>query len=556
LTQELIRTRRSQYAGTARTSDPDTGADGCVVRPFEARYVVATSAPLGVLRRVGDLAARCATVDPPAIDATIVDGLRDVAELMRLDRVILWRTAIDDPTPVASHHWLKDGQQSLPELLELTSTSFITTKLQAGDAAWVTRVDELSSAVDRDAFLRSGLRSLAVVPVALCGSAPGVRGGLTVTSALTTPNWPAIIDELRLVSGVLSQALARQASLKALQGVREELQEFRAGPTAEVGQTRPTVKVLRTSRLIVSEGATVRRALAQVEQVAPTPSTVLLMGETGVGKEVFAQVIHELSARRQRQMVRVSCAAIPSALIESELFGRERGAYTGALSRQIGRFEAAHQSTLFLDEIGELAAEVQVKLLRVLQDRVIERLGSTQPIKVDVRIIAATNRNLEKAVEDKTFREDLFYRLNVFPIVVPPLRERVEDIPTLAWEFVTEFSKSLGKPIESISKESLHQLQMYSWPGNVRELRNVIERAVILANSPRLTVLIPQPTVTRQPFSSLTLRDLEIGHIRATLESTNWRIRGHLGAAERLGLKPTTLETRMVKLGLSRPKTN
>jgi formate hydrogenlyase transcriptional activator len=390
----------------------------------------------------------------------------------------------------------------------------------------------------------------------LCGSAPGVRGGLTVTSALTTPNWPAIIDELRLVSGVLSQALARQATLKALQCAREELQEFREGPTAEVGQTRPTVKVLRTSRLIVSEGATVRRALAQVEQVAPTPSTVLLMGETGVGKEVFAQVIHELSARRQRQMIRVSCAAIPSALIESELFGRERGAYTGALSRQVGRFEAAHQSTLFLDEIGELAAEVQVKLLRVLQDRVIERLGSTQPIKVDVRIIAATNRNLEKAVEDKAFREDLFYRLNVFPIVVPPLRERVEDIPTLAWEFVTEFSKSLGKPIESISKESLHQLQIYSWPGNVRELRNVIERAVILADSPRLTVLIPQPVVTRPPFSSLTLRDLEIGHIRATLESTNWRIRGHLGAAERLGLKPTTLETRMVKLGLSRPKTN
>ena len=515
---------------------------------------MATSAPLGVLRRVSDLAARCATVDPQGIDATIVEGLREVAELMHLDRVILWRTAIDDATPVASHHWMKDGQPSLGELLELTSTSFIATKLQAGDAVYVSRVDELSNALDRDVFLRSGLRSLAVVPVVLCASAPGVRGGLTVTSALSTPNWPAIMDELRLVSGVLSQVLARQASLKALECAREELQQFRAGPTAEVGQTRPTVKVLRTSRLIVSEGAAVRRALAQVEQVAPTPSTVLLMGETGVGKEVFAQAIHELSARRQRQMVRVSCAAIPSALIESELFGRERGAYTGALSRQIGRFEAAHQSTLFLDEIGELAAEVQVKLLRVLQDRVIERLGSTQPIKVDVRIIAATNRNLEKAVEDKSFREDLFYRLNVFPIVVPPLRERVEDIPALAWEFVTEFSKSLGKPIESISKESLRQLQLYSWPGNVRELRNVIERAVILADSPQLTVLIPQPAVTRQPFSSLTLRDLEIGHIRATLESTHWRIRGHMGAAERLGLKPTTLETRMVKLGLSRPK--
>jgi transcriptional regulator with GAF, ATPase, and Fis domain len=253
-------------------------------------------------------------------------------------------------------------------------------------------------------------------------------------------------------------------------------------------------------------------------------------------------------------MIRVSCAAIPSALIESELFGRERGAYTGALTRQIGRFETANQSTLFLDEIGELSVEVQVKLLRVLEERMIERLGSPQPIKVDVRIIAATNRNLEKAVEDKSFREDLFYRLNVFPIVVPPLRERVEDIPGLVWEFVNEFSKSLGKPIESISKESMRQLQLYPWPGNVRELRNVIERAVIIATGPRLTVAMPQPAVGRQPQASSTLKNLEIEHIRATLMSTNWRIRGPGGAAERLGLKPTTLETRMAKLGVTRPK--
>ena len=199
----------------------------------------------------------------------------------------------------------------------------------------------------------------------------------------------------------------------------------------------------RLSRLIVCEGPALRPALSQIDQVAQTPATVLLLGETGVGKDVFAQALHELSPRGHRQMIRVSCAAIPSALIESELFGRERGAFTGALTRQIGRFEAAHQSTLFLDEIGDLPAEVQVKLLRVLQERVIERLGSVQPIKVDVRIIAATNRNLEQAVRDKTFREDLFYRLNVFPIVVPPLRERVEDIPALAWEFVDEFSKTL-----------------------------------------------------------------------------------------------------------------
>ena len=242
---------------------------------------------------------------------------------------------------------------------------------------------------------------------------------------------------MRLAGGVFAGALARKASLLQLQAALDELRALRKTTADQAAQVRPTVKVLGSSRLVVSESPAVRQALAQVEQVAATPSTVLLLGETGVGKEVFAQAIHELSARHARPMIRVSCAAIPSALIESELFGRERGAYTGALSRQIGRFEAAHQSTLFLDEIGELSPEVQVKLLRVLQDKVIERLGSTQQIKVDVRIIAATNRNLEKAVEERVFREDLFYRLNVFPIEVPPLRERLEDIPALVWSSST-----------------------------------------------------------------------------------------------------------------------
>jgi transcriptional regulator with GAF, ATPase, and Fis domain len=247
----------------------------------------------------------------------------------------------------------------------------------------------------------------------------------------------------------------------------------------------------RRLRPIVSESAAVQRALVQVKRVAPTPSTVLLRGETGVGKEVFAQAIHELSGRCQREMVRVNCAAIPATLVESELFGHERGAFTGAFGRQVGRFEYANHSTLFLDEIGELPTEVQVKLLRVLEERVIERLGSTQSIKIDVRIIAATNRNLEHAVADHTFREDLFYRLNVFPIFIPPLRERIEDLVALAWQFVEEFSERMGKPIATISEASMRQLKTYAWPGNIRELRNVIERAVITANGPELIVPLP-----------------------------------------------------------------
>ena len=276
--------------------------------------------------------------------------------------------------------------------------------------------------------------------------------------------------------------------------------------------------MLRTSRPMVSESAAIQQVLAQIEQVAPTPATVLLLGETGTGKEVMAQAVHDLSPRHQRPMIRVSCAAIPTALIESELFGREKGAYTGALSRQIGRFEAANQSTLFLDEIGDLPMEVQVKLLRVLQERVIERLGSTQPVKVDVRIIAATNRNLEDAVRDKTFREDLFYRLNVFPIVVPPLRERVEDIPALVWSFIDEFSRSFGKTIESISKDSMRELQRYPWPGNVRELRNVIERAVIVATGRQLVVAAPRLGERPMPQTAMTLIELEVEHIRAVLD--------------------------------------
>ena len=296
----------------------------------------------------------------------------------------------------------------------------------------------------------------------------------------------------------------------------------------------------------------IRFVQEQVQQVAATDATVLLLGETGSGKEVIASKIHELSRRHSREMVRVNCAAIPATLIESELFGREKGAYTGAWTRQVGRFELADSSTIFLDEIGDLPLDVQVKLLRVLEDRLIERLGGSRAIKIDTRIIAATHRDLEKRIAADTFREDLYYRLNVFPIRVPPLRERVEDIPMLVWRFVEEFSKAFGKCIESIPQENIEQLQQYSWPGNVRELRNLVERAMIRSTCPRLTISLPEQTAasTRR---SVKLTDVEREHIKAVLDSTRWRIRGAGGAAERLGLKATTLETRMAKLGLQRP---
>lgn len=306
---------------------------------------------------------------------------------------------------------------------------------------------------------------------------------------------------------------------------------------------------------IVHRSRRMKEVLAKVEQVAATNATVLLCGETGTGKEIIASAIHEISARSHRPMVRVNCGAIPSALLESEMFGREKGAYTGALSRQIGRFELAHGSTIFLDEITEIPLEVQVKLLRVLQEKQFERLGDPKTITVDVRIIAATNRNFEAAVETGKFREDLYYRINVFPIEMPPLRERPEDIPLLVWSFVEEFSTSYGKKVESISEESMNALMEYSWPGNVRELRNAIERSMILMNSPQLSIDALKTGASFTTTELHTLRDVEIQHIRKILERTAWKIRGKNGAAEILGMKPTTLETRMSKLGITRPTT-
>ena len=277
--------------------------------------------------------------------------------------------------------------------------------------------------------------------------------------------------------------LARRHSDEALRRALADVERLSEQLRAEnVCLRREVESTLDTSR--VGQSAAIRSVEEQVQQVAETDATVLLLGETGSGKEVFASKIHELSRRRGRAMVRVNCAAIPATLIESELFGREKGAYTGALSRQVGRFELADGSTIFLDEIGDLPIDVQVKLLRVLEDKQFERLGSSKATKVDMRIIAATHRDLEKRIETDQFREDLYYRLNVFPIRVPPLRERTEDIPMLVWRFVEEFSSAFGKRIESISKDNIEMLQRYSWPGNVRELRNLVERAVIASQRP------------------------------------------------------------------------
>jgi transcriptional regulator with PAS, ATPase and Fis domain len=305
---------------------------------------------------------------------------------------------------------------------------------------------------------------------------------------------------------------------------------------------------------IIGTSPALQQAISQADQVAPTDAAVLLLGETGTGKELLAHLIHRRSKRKDRALVTVNCAALPPTLIEAELFGREKGAYTGALTRQAGRFELAHGSTLFLDEIAELPLELQVKLLRVVEDGTLERLGSSKTIQVDVRVIAATNRDLPSLVARHLFREDLYYRLNVFPIIVPPLRDRREDIPPLVWAFAQQYGKAFGKPVKRIPPETMDGLRRYPWPGNIRELRNVIERAVILSASSTLRVPLATPGPGAGTAGPPTMAAAEHAQIVAALAQTGWRIRGPAGAAALLGLKPTTLESRIKKLGLQRPR--
>jgi PAS domain S-box-containing protein len=320
------------------------------------------------------------------------------------------------------------------------------------------------------------------------------------------------------------------------------------------------IKAVHNFEEIIGQSPALTAVLDNVCRVAATDSTVLIMGETGTGKELVARAIHSASRRKDKPLIKINCAALPAGLVESELFGHEKGAFTGALARRIGRFELAHGGTLFLDEIGELPAEAQAKLLRVLQEREFDRVGGSAPIRVDVRVLAATNRDLLRTVRDKTFREDLYYRLSVFPLHLPPLRERREDIPLLVHFLANKFATRIGRRIDGVSKETMHRLLAYAWPGNVRELENVLERAVILATGPALEIgpdvlpLPPEPTsgAAAAVAQSATLEATERTHILAVLRQTNWVIDGPRGAAKILGLHPNTLRSRMKKLGIRR----
>jgi formate hydrogenlyase transcriptional activator len=404
-----------------------------------------------------------------------------------------------------------------------------------------------------DRLLASGIRSYVALPLLARGSVLGTLNLVSRTSGVYSEE-----DGDFLLEVALQVALAFQNVLAF-----EEIARLKARVEEERRYLQEEIRTERDFGRMVGRSAALRAVMRAAESVGPTEATVLVTGETGTGKELVARAVHELSPRRERTLVKVNCAAMAPGLIESELFGHERGAFTGAVSRRVGRFELADGGTLFLDEIGDLPLELQAKLLRVLQEGEFERVGGSRTIPVSVRVIAASNRDLEGGVAAGRFREDLYYRLNVFPIHVPPLRERKEDIPLLARYFVARHAAGAGRRIDEIAPEAMSALVEYPWPGNVRELENVMERAVVLARGPRLEPGEWMPTARRSaapaadpdPPSGRTpsLNELQRDHILDVLNVTGWRVRGPEGAARRLGLKPTTLEARMKKLGIRRP---
>ena len=358
---------------------------------------------------------------------------------------------------------------------------------------------------------------------------------------------------LQLITTQVAVAVENALAFEEIEALKDKLAKEKAYLEEEV-------RTEHNFGDIIGENAALRTILKQVETVAPTDSTVLIRGETGTGKELIARAVHDLSERKSRTFVKLNCAAIPTGLLESELFGHEKGAFTGAISQRIGRFELAHRGTLFLDEVGDIPLELQCKLLRVLQEQEFERLGGTKTISVDVRLVAATNRDLAEMISQGRFRSDLYYRLNIFPILLPPLRERLDDIPRLVRHFTQSYARRMGRRIETIPSSVMDALVRYPWPGNVRELQNVIERAVILSKGLTLDVppadlqMAPAPAASPTPTPSVTLTDAEREHILGALRDTNWVLGGPKGAAARLGMKRSTLHWKMKKLAISRPE--
>jgi formate hydrogenlyase transcriptional activator len=481
-----------------------------------------------------------------------------IRKVMQLDAVALMLPAAGNPAAANSENVdsglevyaldFPDGKGHIRPGAALPKEGLPAEVFRTG-RAWVGDIsEERPEYLGRNVAYREGFKALCLLPLLRCERVLGV---LAVARLREDSFTSQDVDFLLQIAGQIAIAIDNALAYRKISELSNKLAQEKLYLEDEIRSELNFEEIVGSSTVL-------RRVLRQVEAVAPTDSTVLIYGETGSGKELIARAVHKLSRRGRHAFVKLNCAAIPTGLLESELFGHEKGAFTGAIAQRIGRFELASEGTIFLDEVGEIPLELQPKLLRVLQEREFERLGSSRTLHSDARLIAATNRDLDAMVESQKFRSDLFYRLNVFPIFVPPLRERTEDIPFLIRHFAQHFGRLMKKQIDTISNETMNALVRYPWPGNIRELQNVIERAVILSTGKELRVQLPdlKPKLVEngKPVNRIaTLEEVERRHILSVLEQTNWVFSGPNGAAARLGMKRPTLQFRMRKLGISRP---
>lgn len=495
-------------------------------------------------------------------DKVIKNDLGRVGRLLKADRCIFYSVARDgkhfrfDPAFI---WWPEEDNEEIKVLDAyrenhpdfLGNFQYAFDRWKRGNVLLYNRLDELSNDTGRfkATLAKFGVKSYLSVPISVAGA---TVGAMVITTLRKYRVWSEdLIQRIRLIGEIFANGLMRKRNEEKIQLALSEIKQLKEQIEADYLYLSEEIKLEHNYGEIVGQSQALQRILVKVNQVAPTDAPVLLLGETGTGKGLIARSIHNASKRSDRPLIQVNCAALSPNLIESELFGHEKGAFSGAVNRRVGRFETAHGTTLFLDEIGELPLELQPTLLRVLQDGEFERVGGSRTIKTDVRVIAATNRNLEKEVEEGRFRPDLWYRLNVFPIFVPPLRERLEDIPLFVSWFVDKYGKWIGKKFKRVPQKNIKALQRYAWPGNIRELENLIERSVITSPEGHLQMEIPAPTGFH-PNPTMSLQEVEREHIVSVLDSAKWKIEGVDGAASKLGLKPSTLRFRMKKLNIHR----
>jgi transcriptional regulator with GAF, ATPase, and Fis domain len=485
-------------------------------------------------------------------EQAIQKALSEIGRYFNSDTVRLYRLSLQGDVLKIRNTWRTEKLSPPDEMPEIHKLKYpnLAAHYSQGESVLFSNYEESPSWPEMRKILKFfGTKAGVGVPLEIDVSGVDI---FAMDKVLSEYEWPKdIIEKSKAIGKVMLSALRRREVEVELQKSYDEIKKLKDQLEKENIYLREEIKDQHNFDFIIGQSPSLNYVLHRVEQVGPTDATVLIEGETGTGKELFAHAIYGVSLRKHNPLIKVGCATLSSSLIESELFGHEKGAFTGADKQRVGRFELANHGTIFLDEIGELSLELQAKLLRVLQEGEFERLGSSKTIKIDVRVITATNRSLEEEVKKGNFRKDLYYRLTSFVITIPPLRDRQDDIPLLFKFLVNKFGKKFGKEIRSIPRSSMKNLVKYSWPGNIRELENVIENAIIISDNGILNVKIPGYSSLSEN-SNLKLEDIERDHIIQVLESTNWRLGGKGGAAELLGMKRTTLYAKMKKHKISR----